>query len=248
MALQATFRVNLSAHREAQPCAGLARWASNGLVMFVRQKSRSAPPRRGTARKRSKSVTRRKPAPRRRSMARARLEQRHLDVAGLTLIAAGIYLAMVLWLGWDGGRVGSAANQGLSFVFGKVAYLIPVALLASGAALILKPFLPAIKPLRTGRDLPAGGAAARLRRPDRRARPRPPAASGELRLELVPASRRDRRRIALLGDIDAVPADRRSHRRGAARRRRRPAAHRDVDRGRDRRRRSRPATGRPGHR
>ena len=83
-------------------------------------------------------------------MARARLEQRHLDVAGLTLIAAGIYLAMVLWLGWDGGRVGSAANQGLSFVFGKVAYLIPVALLASGAALILKPFLPAIKPLRTG--------------------------------------------------------------------------------------------------
>ena len=78
------------------------------------------------------------------------MEQRHLDIAGLTLIAAGVYLAMVLWLGWDGGRVGSAAGQGLSFVFGKVAYLIPVALVVSGGALILKPFLPAVGPLRTG--------------------------------------------------------------------------------------------------
>ena len=80
----------------------------------------------------------------------ARLEQRHLDVAGLTLIAAGVYLTLVLWLGWDGGRVGGAADEGLSFAFGKVAYLIPVALFAAAAALILKPFLPAIKPLRTG--------------------------------------------------------------------------------------------------
>ncbi len=80
----------------------------------------------------------------------AGIEQRHLDVAGLSLIAAGIYLTLVLWLGWDGGRVGSAANEGLSFAFGKVAYLIPLALYVCGAALILKPFLPAIKPLRTG--------------------------------------------------------------------------------------------------
>jgi S-DNA-T family DNA segregation ATPase FtsK/SpoIIIE len=78
------------------------------------------------------------------------LEQRHLDVAGLSLIAAGIYLTLVLWLGWDGGRVGSAASEGLEFAFGNVAYLIPLALYACGAALIFKPFLPAVKPLRTG--------------------------------------------------------------------------------------------------
>ncbi len=124
--------------------------------MFVRQKSRSAPPRRRAAQKGRKPARGRKPAPRRkparrrRSIAPARLEQRHLDVAGLSLFAAAIYLALVLWAGWDGGRVGSAADEGLSYAFGKVAYLIPLALLACGATLIFKPLLPAIKPLRTG--------------------------------------------------------------------------------------------------
>jgi S-DNA-T family DNA segregation ATPase FtsK/SpoIIIE len=124
--------------------------------MFVRQKSRSASPRRGAAAKARKPVRqrkparRRKPAARRRSLLPARVEQRHLDVAGLTLVAIGVYLTLVLYLGWDGGRVGSAAQEGLTFLFGKVAYMIPVALFVSGAALILKPLLPAIKPLRTG--------------------------------------------------------------------------------------------------
>ena len=78
------------------------------------------------------------------------LEQRHLDVIGLGLVALGVYLTLVLYLGWDGGKVGSGAGVGLAFLFGKVAYLAPLALFISGAALILKPFLPAVKPLRTG--------------------------------------------------------------------------------------------------
>ena len=124
--------------------------------MFVRQKSRSASPRRGGSAKARKPARPRKPAKRRRPAARrrsllpARVEQRHLDVAGLTLVAVGVYLTLVLYLGWDGGRVGSAAENALTLAFGKVAYLIPVTLFVCGAALILKPFLPAIKPLRTG--------------------------------------------------------------------------------------------------
>ncbi len=31
------------------------------------------------------------------------LEQRHLDLAGLGLVAAGVFLAFPLYLGWDGG-------------------------------------------------------------------------------------------------------------------------------------------------
>ncbi len=116
----------------------------------MRQKSRSASPRRSAAARARKPARRRKPAPRGRSLRPARIEQRHLDVAGLTLIAAGVYLALVLYLGWDGGRVGSMAEEWLTFAFGKVSYLIPVALFLSGAALILKPFMPAVKPLRTG--------------------------------------------------------------------------------------------------
>jgi S-DNA-T family DNA segregation ATPase FtsK/SpoIIIE len=79
-----------------------------------------------------------------------KLEQRQLDVIGLTLIAVGVYLTLVLWLGWDGGRVGSGIEDGMTYLFGKVAYLAPLALFASGAILILKPFVPSLRPLRTG--------------------------------------------------------------------------------------------------
>ncbi len=79
-----------------------------------------------------------------------KLEQRQLDVVGLSLIAIGAYFAFVLWMGWDGGRVGSGVEEGLTYVFGKVAYVAPLVMFGAGAILIAKPFLPAIRPLRTG--------------------------------------------------------------------------------------------------
>ena len=69
---------------------------------------------------------------------------------GLILVAIGVYLTFVLYMGWDGGKVGAGADDALAFLLGKVAYAIPVTLFVTGAALILKPFLPAVKPLRTG--------------------------------------------------------------------------------------------------
>jgi S-DNA-T family DNA segregation ATPase FtsK/SpoIIIE len=78
------------------------------------------------------------------------LEQRQLDVIGLCLLALAVYLTFVLYFGWDGGRVGSGAESGLTFLLGRVAYAVPVTLYVIAAALILKPFLPAVKPLRTG--------------------------------------------------------------------------------------------------
>jgi DNA segregation ATPase FtsK/SpoIIIE, S-DNA-T family len=124
--------------------------------MFVRQKRRSAPARRPKTRKtgskarggsKARSVRR---APARRRPRLGPIEQRHLDVIGLTLVALGVYLTFVLYMGWDGGKVGSSADDALSFLLGKVAYAVPLTLFISGAALILKPFLPAVKPLRTG--------------------------------------------------------------------------------------------------
>ena len=216
--------------------------------MFVRQKSRSASPRRRPARKPSNPARRRKPPSRRRSIAPARIEQRHLDIAGLTLIAAGVYLAMVLWLGWDGGRVGSAANQGLSFVFGKVAYLIPVALVVSGGALILKPFLPAVRPLRTGglclltglllafAAQTAGLGPNRPPRPDIFDSSWFPHHGGVVGESLYWATSTLFQRIgAHLVAVLLIVA-------GGA------AAHRDFDRDRDQRRRSHPASGARRHR
>ena len=120
--------------------------------MFVRQKRRSAAARRGRApgAARRRPPARRRPRAARRRLWPAKLEQRQLDVIGLALVALAVYLTFVLYLGWDGGRVGAGAETALAFLLGKVAYVMPLALLVAGAALILKPFLPAVKPLRTG--------------------------------------------------------------------------------------------------
>jgi len=117
--------------------------------MSVRRKRRRRPARRRGG---SRAQKRRRPkvSPRLSREQLEKLEQRHLDVLGLSLIAVGVYLTFVLYLGWEGGKIGSGAQDALTYMFGKVAYLAPLALFASGAALILKPFLPAIRPLRTG--------------------------------------------------------------------------------------------------
>ncbi len=79
-----------------------------------------------------------------------RLEQRHYDVIGLFLIAAAVYLAFVLYLGWDGGRVGHWVDRGLANGFGQVSYVVPIAVAAWGAALIARPSIEAPSALNAG--------------------------------------------------------------------------------------------------
>jgi DNA segregation ATPase FtsK/SpoIIIE, S-DNA-T family len=65
------------------------------------------------------------------------LQQRHLDLIGLLLIAAGVYLTFVLFFGWDGGKVGYGVETGLEYLFGKVgARIATVLMLAVGAMLV----------------------------------------------------------------------------------------------------------------
>jgi DNA segregation ATPase FtsK/SpoIIIE, S-DNA-T family len=65
------------------------------------------------------------------------LQQRHLDLIGLFLIAAGVYLTFVLFFGWDGGKVGYGVETGLEYLFGEVGARIATALmLAVGAMLV----------------------------------------------------------------------------------------------------------------
>ncbi|MEK6278623.1 MAG: DNA translocase FtsK, partial [Actinomycetota bacterium] len=114
--------------------------------MLQRRKRRRAPVRKRG--RRGSGAARRRPAAQR--FWHEELEQRHYDVMGLSLVAVGVYLTLVLYLGWDGGRVGSGAETALTYLFGGVAYTAPVALFACGAVLILKPFLPSVRPLRAG--------------------------------------------------------------------------------------------------
>src|SRR5919197_1063518 len=78
------------------------------------------------------------------------LEQHHLDVIGLGLVALAVFFATVFYLGWAGGEVGEAMADGILFLFGGAGYLAPVALFAIGAILVLRPVLPSVRPFRTG--------------------------------------------------------------------------------------------------
>jgi len=78
------------------------------------------------------------------------LEQRHLDIIGLGLVALGVFLAFPLYLDWDGGAAGHAATRAIAYLVGEVGYGIPVAIAGGGAILVLRPVLPAVRPFRAG--------------------------------------------------------------------------------------------------
>jgi DNA segregation ATPase FtsK/SpoIIIE, S-DNA-T family len=79
-----------------------------------------------------------------------KLEQHHLDLIGLGLVALAAFLAFVFYLGWDGGKVGEGMASMFVFLFGGVGYLVPVALFGAGAVLVLKPLLSSVRPFRSG--------------------------------------------------------------------------------------------------
>ncbi len=78
------------------------------------------------------------------------LEQRQLDLIGLGLVGLGLFFAFLVYLGWDGGRAGSEGVEGLRWLLGAGHYLVPFGLLATGAILMLRPVLPAVRPFRSG--------------------------------------------------------------------------------------------------
>ena len=82
------------------------------------------------------------------------LEQRELDLIGLGLVAAGVFMAFPLYLGWDGGEAGQGIVDALTWSVGRVAWATPVALIAAGGLLVLRPVLPAgVRPFRAGASL-----------------------------------------------------------------------------------------------
>ena len=138
-------------------------------------------------------------------------EQRHWDLIGLALVAVSIFLSFLIYLGWDGGRGGDRLVDGLRDLVGDVHYVVPVALLAAGGVLVMRPVLSAVRPFRA--------AAACL------------FVAGCLGLEagtlgFGPGDGRARRRAAARADLHAAGKRRVAHRRGVPVPRRRAPAHR----------------------
>ena len=100
--------------------------------MFVRKK-RAAPARRAKRARNAKPKAKAKAGLR----LPAGLEQRHLDLIGLFLVAVGVYLVFVLFFGWEGGKVGYGVETGLTYLFGDVgARIFTVLMLLVGGMLL----------------------------------------------------------------------------------------------------------------
>lgn len=78
------------------------------------------------------------------------LEPHQVDIVGLALVAIGVFLAGVTYLGWSGGALGNAFVHGARFVFGRLGYAIPAALVVGGGLVLMREVRPPGRPLRTG--------------------------------------------------------------------------------------------------
>ena len=88
----------------------------------------------------------------------------HPELWGLGMVAVGLFLATVLWLGWDGGTVGATVVDGLHGAFGVAAYLIPLVLISVGVLMLVRSRLVDLKPFRTGLVVGAFGLMIALGR------------------------------------------------------------------------------------
>jgi DNA segregation ATPase FtsK/SpoIIIE, S-DNA-T family len=81
---------------------------------------------------------------------RGRSRQQHHELLGLALAFLGIFFAIPLWLGWDGGFVGDRINSGLDGLVGDGRVGVPLVLIALGGLLVARAQLVDVRPFRTG--------------------------------------------------------------------------------------------------
>jgi S-DNA-T family DNA segregation ATPase FtsK/SpoIIIE len=93
---------------------------------------------------------------------RARDTGQHHELAGLGLLALGIFLASILYLGWSGGMVGGGIARGFTGAIGAAAYVAPLAFAVIGALMVARSELVDVRPFRTGLIVTAFGLLATL--------------------------------------------------------------------------------------
>ena len=101
------------------------------------------------ARRTRKSPIRSQTPQRRRASSRTSLSQRR-DLIGGGLIAAGIFLGCVEFLGWNGGVIGLKIDHLLQLLVGRSAALVPPILVIAGAMIFVDSKARHLRPLRLG--------------------------------------------------------------------------------------------------
>jgi DNA segregation ATPase FtsK/SpoIIIE, S-DNA-T family len=74
----------------------------------------------------------------------------HPELIGLGLVALGVFLAAVLWAGWNGGYAGGWISDGLDALIGSAALGLPAALAVVGSLMVARSDLVDVRPFRTG--------------------------------------------------------------------------------------------------
>jgi DNA segregation ATPase FtsK/SpoIIIE, S-DNA-T family len=74
----------------------------------------------------------------------------HPELSGLGLLALGVFLAFVLYLGWNGGSVGGWIANAFTATIGVAAYLAPVSFAVLGGLMVARSALVDVSPFRTG--------------------------------------------------------------------------------------------------
>jgi DNA segregation ATPase FtsK/SpoIIIE, S-DNA-T family len=74
----------------------------------------------------------------------------HAELIGLALLALGLFLGTILYLGWSGGMVGGWIAGGFKDAIGAAAYAVPLACLAIGCLMVARSELIDVRPFRTG--------------------------------------------------------------------------------------------------
>src|SRR4051812_4936823 len=106
-------------------------------------------------RKRPSRVRPRSPARVKRATRRRTRGHHHHELIGLGLGVFGLFMAAVMYAGWNGGYVGKAIGDGLVAVIGGTGYTLPVACVVVGSLMVAKSELPGFAPFRTGLFLTA---------------------------------------------------------------------------------------------
>jgi len=119
--------------------------------MAARKKKRPLRPR--TPSRVKKRTTKRK---------HSRAAHEHPELIGLVLAAFGLFLASLLYLGWEGGVVGEKLEGGFRDVLGSAAYVAPLALAVVGGLMLFRSALLDVKPFRVGLGVTLAGLMVTL--------------------------------------------------------------------------------------
>jgi S-DNA-T family DNA segregation ATPase FtsK/SpoIIIE len=103
------------------------------------------------ARRKKRPLRPRLPARVRKRQRRRRTRAQHeTELLGLGVVVLGLILSAILYLGLDGGAVGSWLADTLTAVMGDAAYVLPLALLGLGGLMLARTDLLEVRPFRLG--------------------------------------------------------------------------------------------------